>query len=99
MLKLDGNDIELLPFSPELISRNIIAIAYDQNAKCPRFRNELLGLLDDDDKLLLQKFLGLYLLGRNVIQKMLILHGIGGTGKSALSEVARKRIGPQNCSD
>jgi P4 family phage/plasmid primase-like protien len=99
VLKLDGDNVDLLPFSPLLISRNLIPIAYDRNAKCPRFKNELLGLLDDDDKLLVQKFLGLYLLGRNIIQKLLILHGIGETGKSAFSEVARKLIGPENCSE
>ena len=99
VLKLDGGNVELLPFSPLLISRNLIPIAYDPKAACPRFKNELLGLLDDDDKLLMQKFLGLYLLGRNIIQKMLILHGIGETGKSAFSEVARKLIGPENCSE
>jgi P4 family phage/plasmid primase-like protien len=99
VLKLDGDNIELLPFSPELISRNLIPIDCDPKAQCPRFKNELLGLLDDDDKLLLEKFLGLYLLGRNIIQKILILHGIGETGKSAFSEVARKLIGPENCSE
>jgi P4 family phage/plasmid primase-like protien len=99
VLKLDGSDIQLLPFSPQSISRNLVPIAYDPKAKCPRFKNELLGLLDSDDQLLLQKFLGLYLLGRNIIQKMLILHGIGETGKSTFSEVARKLIGPENCSE
>jgi P4 family phage/plasmid primase-like protien len=99
VLKLDGAKVELLPFSPDLISRNLIPIAYDPKAKCPRFKNELLGLLDQDDQQLLQKFLGLYLLGRNIIQKLLILHGIGETGKSTFSEVARKLIGPENCSE
>ena len=99
VLKIAGDDIKLLPFSPQLISRNLIPIAYDPKAKCPRFKNELLGLLDKDDRLLLQKFLGLYLLGRNIIQKMLILHGIGETGKSTFSEVARKLIGPENCAE
>jgi putative DNA primase/helicase len=99
VLKISGDDIKLLPFSPQLISRNLIPIAYDPKAKCPRFRSELLGLLDQDDQELLQKFLGLYLLGRNIIQKMLILHGIGETGKSTFSEVARKLIGPENCSE
>jgi putative DNA primase/helicase len=99
VLKLDGNNVDLLPFSPLLISRNLVPIDYDQSAQCPRFKKELLGLLDADDQLLLQKFLGLYLLGRNIIQKLLILHGIGETGKSTFSEVARKLIGPQNCSE
>lgn len=48
---------------------------------------------------LLQKFLGLYLLGRNIIQKLLILHGRGETGKSTFSEIARKLIGAENCSE
>jgi P4 family phage/plasmid primase-like protien len=99
VLKLEDSNVELLPFSPELISRSFIPIKYDAKARCSRFKNELLGLLDEDDQLLLQKFLGLYLLGRNIIQKMLILHGLGETGKSTFSEVARKLIGPENCSE
>jgi P4 family phage/plasmid primase-like protien len=99
VLDLNGGGINLLAFSPQLISRNLIPIAYNAKAKCPRFKNQLLGLLDPDDQLLLQKFLGLFLLGRNVIQKMLILHGLGETGKSTFSEVARKLIGPTNCSE
>jgi putative DNA primase/helicase len=65
----------------------------------PDSRPNLLGLLDPEDQLLLQKFLGLYLLGRNIIQKMLILHGLGETGKSTFSEIARKLVGPENCSE
>ena len=90
---------QLLAFSPSLIARNLIPIRYQAGAKCIRFKNELLGLLDTDDRMLLQKFLGLFLLGRNVIQKMLILHGLGETGKSTFSEIARKLIGVANCSE
>jgi P4 family phage/plasmid primase-like protien len=99
VLRLEDDDINLLPFSPKLVSRNLIPISYDPKAQCPRFKTELLGLLDEDDKGLLQKFLGLYLLGRNIIQKLLILHGLGETGKSTFSEIGRKLIGPENCSE
>jgi putative DNA primase/helicase len=99
VLDLSNGGINLLPFSPQLISRTIVPIDYKPGAKCPRFQNDLLGLLDQDDRELLQKFLGLFLLGRNVIQKLLILHGLGETGKSTFSEIARKLIGVTNCAE
>jgi putative DNA primase/helicase len=99
VLDVRNGGIKLLSFSPQLISRNLIPIEYNSRAQCPRFRDELLGLLDEEDKVLLQKFLGLFLLGRNVVQKMLILHGLGETGKSTFSEVTRKLIGVTNCAE
>jgi P4 family phage/plasmid primase-like protien len=99
VLDVRKGGIKLLPFSPQLISRNLIPIEYNSRAQCPRFKDELLGLLDEEDKVLLQKFLGLFLLGRNVVQKMLILHGLGETGKSTFSEVTRKLIGVTNCAE
>jgi putative DNA primase/helicase len=99
VLDLRHGGIDLLPFSPQLISRNMIPVSYDPRAGCSRFKKELLGLLDADDRFLLQKFLGLFLLGRNIIQKLLILHGLGETGKSTFSEIARKLIGVTNCAE
>jgi len=99
VLDLHGGSVVLRPFSSQLISRNLIPISYDPKARYSRFQNELLGLLEQEDQLLLQKFLGLFLLGRNIIQKLLILHGLGETGKSTFTEVARRLIGPQNCSE
>jgi hypothetical protein len=40
VLKLDDNDIKLLPFCPQLVSRNLVPIAYDAQARCPRFKAE-----------------------------------------------------------
>jgi P4 family phage/plasmid primase-like protien len=99
VLDIRNGGIKLLPFSAQLISRNLIPIEYNSQARCPRFKCELLGLLDEEDKVLLQKFMGLFLLGRNVVQKMLILHGLGETGKSTFSEVTRKLIGVTNCAE
>jgi P4 family phage/plasmid primase-like protien len=99
VLDVRNGGIKLISFSPDLISRNLIPIEYNSRARCSRFKNELLGLLDEDDKLLLQKFMGLFLLGRNIIQKMLILHGLGETGKSTFSEITRKLIGITNCAE
>jgi putative DNA primase/helicase len=99
VLDVRNGGIKLSSFSPQLISRNLIPIEYNSCAPCPRFKDELLGLLDQEDKVLLQKFMGLFLLGRNIVQKMLILHGLGETGKSTFSEVTRKLIGVTNCAE
>jgi P4 family phage/plasmid primase-like protien len=99
VLNLNGGNIDLRPFSPDLISRNLIPIPYDLRAKCPRFKTEILGLLEKEDQEVLQKFLGLFLLGRNIIQKFLVLHGLGETGKSTFTEIARRLIGEKNCSE
>ena len=99
VLELENGSIKLLPFSPQLISRNLIPKSYEPKAQCRRFKNELLVLLDKEDQELIQKFLGLFLLGRNITQRMLILHGLGETGKSTFSEVTRLLIGVMNCSE
>jgi P4 family phage/plasmid primase-like protien len=99
VLDIRNGGINLLPFSPRLISRNLIPIEYKPKAQCTRFITELLGLLDEDDRDLLRKFMGQYLLGNNITQKILILHGLGETGKSTFSEVARKLIGVTNCAE
>ena len=79
-------------------SRNGSPIAFDENADCPRFINELLRpALADDDIELLQKFAGQFLLGYNRAQKILILDGPGGTGKSTFIDVIQNVIGCQNC--
>jgi hypothetical protein len=59
VLDLNGGIVVLKPFSPNLISRNLIPISYDPKAQCSQFQNKLLGLLEKEDRLLLQKFLGL----------------------------------------
>jgi hypothetical protein len=65
VLDIRNGGINLVAFSPTLISRNLVPIEYNPRAQCPRFKKELLGLLDEEDRVLLQKFMGLFLLGRN----------------------------------
>ncbi len=90
-------EIDLLPFSPEFYSRNSSPIAYDPSARCERFLNELvLPAVHPEDVTLLQKYLGLCLLGRNLLQRFLILDGEGGRGKSQLAIVFQHLIGMAN---
>jgi len=88
-------------FRREDYSRNQIPVAYDPAAGCPRFIEELLSpslseKTREEDLELLAMFFGLYLLGINLPQKMLILDGAAGSGKSTLAKIAGLLVGEEN---
>ena len=88
------------PFSPDYHSRNACPIHYKPGAECPRFVNELLKpCLSEEDISLLQRIFGLFLLGYNLPQIIVILDGDPGTGKSQIASVMRLVIGPHNTSN
>ena len=101
ILKINKNKtIDLVPFSPKFCSRNQSPIAFNPNAKCDRFLNELLyPALLEKDVLVLQKYTGLCLLGDNLIQKLLILLGEAGQGKSQFSLILQKIVGLKNVTE
>jgi phage/plasmid-associated DNA primase len=92
-----GAEAELHSFSPEFYSRNRSPIAFDENARCDRFLNELvLPAVHADDVELLQKFAGMFLLGHNRAQRILILDGEGGRGKTQFANVMQGLVGMPN---
>lgn len=96
----DNGEMTPEPFSPDFYSRNQSPIPYDEKAKCPRFENELLNpAVTPDDALLIQKYLGLALLGRNLPQRFLILDGLAGRGKSQLALIFEKIVGSCNVTE
>lgn len=96
----DDKTIDLVSFSPEFYSRNQSPIAFQAEAKCDRFINELLlPPLSQEDAILIQKYAGLCLLGDNLIQRFLILGGETGQGKSQISIVLQELIGLQNVTE
>lgn len=95
MLRL--SDRVLLPFSPSYQCRHKLAVSYDAAAYCPRFMDTLLRpALHSSDVLLIQRWSGLALLGVNLAQKMLLLTGTAGGGKSTLVSVLTGIIGNGN---
>lgn len=83
MLHLDTSPPELREFSPSYYSRNQCPIPLVEGADCPRFKREFLEpALDPDDIWLLQRIAGATLLGRNIAQRLLLLTGKAGGGKS-----------------
>jgi len=94
-----AGDADFADFSPQFYSRNQSPISFDENAKCPRFLNELiLPAVAPDDALLIQKYVGLCLTGSNLIQRFLILDGLAGRGKSQLANVIQNLVGLNNVS-
>lgn len=91
--------LRLMPHSPDYYSRNQIPVAFDPEAECPRFLNDLLrrGLSSEDDLKLLQRWGGLLLLQDNIYAKIMILTGLGGTGKSTVLGVLTQMVGDDNC--
>ncbi len=92
-----GCNAELQPFSAEFRSRNRSPIAFDENARCERFLNDLvLPAVAPDDVELLQKFAGMMLLGYNRAQRLLILDGEAGRGKTQFANVMQGLVGMAN---
>jgi len=97
VMLFNGGNIELRSFSPEFRSRNRSPIAFDENAKCDRFLNELVRpAVHPEDVELLQKFAGMYLLGYNPAQRFLILDGEAGRGKTQFANVMQGIVGMAN---
>lgn len=93
----NGTEAELRPFSPEFKSRNRSPIVFDERARCDRFLNELvLPAVRPDDVELLQKFAGMFLLGNNRAQRLLILDGEAGRGKTQFANVMQGLVGMAN---
>lgn len=95
----DGN-ADLCEFSPDFYSRNQSPIPFDPHAQCERFLSELVyPAVSTEDVILLQKHAGMCLLGDNIIQRLLILDGLAGRGKTQLVLVIQKLVGQANVSE
>lgn len=97
VIKFVENDLRFTRFSPLFLSRNQISIVFDTKAHCPRFLEFLKQSMDSEDIDLFQKYFGMTLLGHNFAQRLLILYGIGGAGKTTLVKIVQGIIDPINC--
>jgi putative DNA primase/helicase len=98
VIDFSGGGAALVEFSPRFYSRNAAPISFKPEADCPRFLNDLvLAAVHPEDVSLLQRFAGLSLLGRNRVQRILILDGLAGRGKSTLSSILQGVVGLANC--
>jgi putative DNA primase/helicase len=93
---LEKGDFTKEDFSPAHHSRNRSPINYDPAATCPEFKRLMLDHISSADRELLQKYAGQCLLGRNIMQRFLILDGVGGASKGSFVLVIDEIIGQKN---
>src|SRR5262249_16999808 len=94
MLVMEGGEIKPKPFSTNFRSRNQLSVAYEKEAVCPRFLGELLEpAVSKEDIELIPKMLGLMVLGINRPQRIFLLQGAPGTGKTTLGRLITVLIG------
>lgn len=72
---------------------NRLKVKYNPNSVAPLWTSFLHQLLEDDDILTLQEFMGYCLIPTTVAQKALFLIGKGGEGKSVVGEVLQALMG------
>ena len=92
----DGSKHSVEPFSHLHRSRNRSPVFFDPKATCPEFEEKILSHLPADDRILLQKYAGQCLLGRNLTQRFVILDGIAGASKGAFVLTLNGIVGPKN---
>jgi hypothetical protein len=98
VIDLTDGGASLVEFSPAFYSRNAAPINFDPGAECSRFLDELVRpAVHPEDVALLQRYAGLCLLGRNIVQRILILDGLAGRGKSTFSSIIQRVVGLANC--
>ena len=93
----DNGDVTFGEVSPKDYSRNKSPYAFDAEAECPRFLNELIyPAVEPEDADLLQRWAGLALFGYNLPQRLLILDGTANGGKGTLVRIIQALVGLTN---
>ncbi len=93
----------IFPHSPKIMSINQIPMSYDPNGDHGS-GNEILKFLeysipDENDREMLLEYIGLCCSVDTSQQKMLVICGEGGTGKSTIINLIQKMVGKRNISN
>lgn len=93
----------IFPHSPKILSINQVPMSYDPNGDHGS-GNEILKFLnyaipDKDDQEMLLEYIGLCCSVDTSQQKMLVICGEGGTGKSTIINLIQKIVGKRNISN
>jgi len=89
---------ELVGHDPAFLSTVQLPIAYDAAAECPTFDAWLAEVVPADAVPLLWEALGYLLMSGNPLQKSVLLHGEGGTGKGTFLRLVEHLLGAANIS-
>jgi len=97
---LAGHEDCMIPHTPRYVSTYTLPYGWDSGAEAPRFEEAILGTtIGDDEKVRLYlAWLGYCMTCENRHQKMLVMQGRRGTGKSAAAEILQMVVGEGNTS-
>lgn len=97
---LNVETLELMPHSPNYLTRVQLPVAWNPDAKCIAIDNFLSESVAPDSVGLAWEIFGYCLSGTNKYQRAFLLYGPGGNGKSKLLFVLRELLGKDNfCSN
>jgi putative DNA primase/helicase len=83
--------VTLKAFSPNYYSLCSTPLAYNSNAECPNFMALMAHVPEEID--LIQRAGGMFLLGRNIAQKIFLFEGKGRTRKTTIAKVFQLVLG------
>lgn len=89
---------ELIEHDPKHIFFTKIPINYSKDAECPMIKKYLYEVLDDNNVIIIQEWLGYALYREYFIKKAIILVGEGDTGKTTLISLSGAFVGENNVS-
>lgn len=96
---LDLKTQRLAPHSPEALSSLQLPYDYDPKAECPNWHAFLGAAMPDAEvRAHIQEAVGYFLIPTTWLERIWILLGPGGTGKSTLIKSVRLLVGVDNCS-
>lgn len=91
-------DIHVLPYDPGFRQTRIMGCAYDPDATCPEWDRHIQRVLPDPGaRDHFQRWTGYLLFSGNSEQRILILQGRGGDGKSTTMGAIRRLMGGYAC--
>jgi len=96
----DINKEKLIDYEPEFnfLESQIIPVKYDPNAKCPNIEKFLSEVLFEQDIPVIKEYSGYCLYRRYILNKSLLLIGVGSNGKSVFLKLLKEFLGQKNVS-
>lgn len=90
---------KFLPHTPDYYSVIQIPVRFDPDARCPNIDKMINIVADEKDRMKCYEMFAYCLYRSYPIQKMFVLFGPGGTGKSYFLDVVQRMLGDVNCSN
>ena len=83
-------------FAKEFMSRNQLPYEYDPDAKCPKFDEFITRTMGEEGAETFDRWAGMGMTGRNITHTLMMVIGLGGTGKGTIHRTFEGITGKEN---